>query len=182
MLRSRKYRFIYFAPRKTGSTSIDDVLRKCFDDLEEVNMNRHEMILPKDCEHYVTFMSVRNPYSRFLSLYNFYYGKPSCPTIQEQAKVLGINEEWRYRSMYDEWHTPPHPWCVPIRIDYVVHLETLEKDFNQLPFVTRKMSMPRLTVSSKIESSLLPHIAKIVREFYDKDFEFFGYDRPRIHL
>jgi len=184
MLRSHKHRFIYFAPRKTGSTSIHTTLNKHFDDLEQVNMNRHQMILPKSCRSYVTFMSVRNPYSRFLSLYNFFYDKPvhaGChyDSIQKRAELLGGDEEWRYKSMYDELHTSPERGCVPMRVDYVVHLETLEKDFNQLPFITDKISMPHMTISKKRASVLSSKVARMVREFYAKDFEFFGYDPDR---
>lgn len=180
MVISHEYRFIYFAPRKTGSTSIYVTLNEKFG-AEEVEKRRHEMVLPKKFEDYVTFMSVRNPYSRFLSLYNFFYGKSDhsgChyDTIEKRSGVLGKDEEWRYKSMYDEFHTPPRKGCVPIRVDHLVHLETLDRDFNQLPFVTDRVDMPHFTMSIKRECRLHGLVHQRVRRFYAKDFEFFGYD------
>src|SRR4051812_32524350 len=74
MVISHKYKFIYFAPVRTASTSLWCLLRDNFE-AEEMGVDkwkRHETFLPKDYESYFTFMSVRNPYTRYVSSYSFF--------------------------------------------------------------------------------------------------------------
>ena len=65
---------------------------------------------------------------------------------------------------------------MPIRIDALVHAETLSDDFHKLPFVTKKIDLPRLNVSPKIVSVVPLQVYDFVKQYHREDFEYFGYD------
>jgi hypothetical protein len=181
MLISHLYQFVYFAPTKTGSTSISSVLMDNFVaeefavDEESEKTTRHAMWFPKEFEHYTTFASVRNPFTRALSLYNFF--KEPHETIWEFA------DRRQSRSVY-EWLWPEQRWsdrpipegCVPVRLDNFVRLESLSDDFHNLPFVDQEVVFPHYTPSYKTRVAYPPLLQDLVRETCREDFELFGYD------
>jgi|LSQX01.2.fsa_nt_gb hypothetical protein len=163
MVISHRYQFIYFAPKKTGSTSLTHVLCKEFE-AETYGKGsadgRHDMVWPSEWRRYTTFATVRNPFTRFLSMYNFYGQDEDLRSfIQTNGCRLSIAEE-----------------LASLRIDFVIRLETLVRDFHRLPFVGRIYSIPRWTISRKAKTELDDYAICFVRDRYHDDFVQFGYN------
>lgn len=134
---------------------------------------RHEMNLPREWEHYFAFTTVRNPYTRFASLYKFYY-EPEQKRIESILDIFWAR--YRLKPIWDcLWEDPPMDGCVPIRLDAVLRLESLQDDFNALPFVDRFIQLPRWNYSQG--SALYGRtLQQQVQMYYAKDFIYFGYD------
>ena len=171
MIVSHSYRFVYFPPMKTATSTLWDVLRKHFN--AKVFWGRHVCLLPKSYEHYFTFASVRNPYSRAISAYNYVNREqPDNP-----LPILDLLDVNIFPSMHTSiFRQPIGSGFMPIRIDALVHAETLSDDFHKLPFVTKKIDLPRLNVSPKIVSVVPLQVYDFVKQYHREDFEYFGYD------
>lgn len=131
------------------------------------------MVFPKEYEYYTTFVTVRNPYSRFLSIYNFY--APEGMGVWEFIR----NPRNRFKKMpiAKLLAQRPIPGSLRVRIDYVLKVESLKEDFSNLPFVMREYDIPKYNLNTnKRITSYTPSIAAWVRNHYRKDFERFGYD------
>jgi hypothetical protein len=175
MIVSHKHRFVYFAPRRTGSSTITHLLQTKFDAKIfsfGTDYCRHEMLLPKEWSDYYAFVSVRNPYVRFASLFRFYYLEEG-KSIDD---ILDISHlEYRVRPVADWlWGNTPED-CAPIRIDQVIRLENIREDFHSLPFVKQSVWLP--VWNSKGGSGLYGRsLQNRVRKYYAKDFIYFGYN------
>lgn len=173
MVISHRYRFVYFAPRRTGTTTLTDVLVQHFEAKIfsfGYDCPRHEMNLPTAYAGYFAFVSVRNPYTRLASLSSFY-----CPSNSDVEDVF--NEPgWRIRPICDSlWQDPPLPCCSRIRIDAIVRLESLEEDFHALPFVQRRIKLPHWNAGKGMR--LFSHkLQQRTRKYYERDFSYFGYN------
>ena len=125
---------------------------------------RHDMTWPQEFIQYVSFATIRNPYTRFLSQFHFF----------------GHNQSVE-RFAYGEWATMLKELS-GVRLDYVVRLECLEEDFQKLPFVTKKRKFEHWTKSEKRRVSYGESIQKLVRERCQRDFEVFDYDPDDISV
>lgn len=179
MIISHKYRFIYFAPVKTATTSLLKVFTHFFE-AEVVGSgdgdNRHEIFLPRKYEDYFTFVSVRNPYERALSGFNHLNRTEDVDVMDCIALKTHL-----LPSMYDSIFRSSVPTnSIPVRLDAILHQETLQTDFDDLPFMDKQIRLPFLNVSPKKRIALGCLASQYIREFYQKDFEFFGYDLGHI--
>jgi hypothetical protein len=128
------------------------------------NNPRHDMTWPKEFVQYVSFATIRNPYTRFLSFSNFFgHGQP----IEQFAR--------------GGW-PPMLKELEGVRLDYVVRLESLQDDFRKLPFVKKRHPFVHWTQSEKLRVSYGPTTQKLVRERCRRDFEVFGYDPDDISV
>jgi hypothetical protein len=181
MIISHEHRFIYFAPVKTGTASMIQVLSQNFAAFKMGypdsgagwhygRFPQHVMIFPDAFDDYVTFVTVRNPYTRFPSLYNFFSQDGADPFLFAESNVA--------EPMVDAiWGSPWVPMGFsPPRIDHVLRLETLERDFNRLPFVKSHMQVPHGNKAKRRILTVTPAIQEMIRERYKSDFEYFGYD------
>ena len=66
------------------------------------------------------------------------------------------------------------------RLDALIHLETIEQDLNQLPWVNDDWPVPHINATRYSMPCWWEQYRdseeKFVEEIYAKDFEFFGYD------
>ena len=182
MIISHTHRFIYFGPPRTGSTSLTTLFVDRFDgeysyrsdcDLAPgrfetlSGLAQHQIILPLEYVDYLTVLSVRNPYARFLSMFSFFRKRTGIETIEEYFPHAQppISLELK--------HTPPG--CAPIRIDRIIRVESLHADVNALPFVREPVELPH---ERKTQSELMPltrQIVDFVNNVYRADFETFSY-------
>jgi hypothetical protein len=167
MIISHEHKFIYFAPMKTATTSIISFLRSNFG-AEDVG-GRHDCFLPKEWEHYFTFASVRNPFHRALSGW-VYFELQKNPSPRKKPI-----EQW----VVTPWFKPMVECLSEVRVDAVVHVESLKEDLMSLPFVQRDIELPCLNCSDYEPATQFvfsPQLADIIRCKYRKDFEMFGYN------
>ena len=181
MLISHTHKFIYFGPPRTGSTSLCSVFKSQFDGeyhyrpeldprperfMTATGRAQHQICLPTEWRDYLTILSVRNPYTRFLSLFALFGHRHGCKTPADYyAKVEP--------PVCDELDAT-YAGCVPTRVDKIIRLETIQEDFNALPFVGPEVIIPH-EAESRDFVTMTPDIRDFVNETYARDFERFEY-------
>ena len=186
MLISHDHRFVYLAPIRTGSTSISAILCDVFgatiytDQFFGVDpYPRHDIGLPKQYEDYFVFASVRNPYDRAISAYNWINRSMVTPVQVSETLI----DPPLMRTLFDTiFDNPIQENCVPVRLDAYLKLETLEEDFQKLPFVNQLQRFPHENAAPKIIDTLDDTSIDYVQKHYQKDFEYFGYDIVKLYL
>lgn len=168
MIISHEHKFLYYAPQKTGTSSIESLLFRKFgaNSLGDSSFPRHDMFFCKEYQEYFNFVSVRNPFTRFISSFNFF--SKNGETIEEWVRRRWVPEPITDRLFFRGDN---------IRIDAIIHQETLEQDFNNLPFVKTYHKLPVTNVTPDIKiTTLPPDVMEFVRKKYFYDFKFFGYN------
>ena len=200
-----KFKFIYTKIGKTGSTSIEGILKQqsgdnyhsghyhLLDDLSEVTRN------------YFKFAFVRNPWDRCVS--RFFYTKSKCDVNDgiDRGAYRGSNFNDFIRSegefsLLTDWcnhspnlqrifgnHSPfdkQLDWISDkdgnVLADYIGKLETMQNDFN---IICDKIGIPQQQLPHKNKSKHKHYTEyyddetkEIVAEKYAKDIEYFGYE------
>ena len=163
MVFSHKFKYVYFAIPKTASTSIIEVLIKEYDGQFWDKGDKHENLLPLTMNDYFCFASVRNPYQRGISAYNYINRKRDVPlnfcTCRDRFHLISMSRYLslpltirRYATINDNanvFNLPISPDYILPRLDYTVAVESLENDFNRLPFVNKRHTLPYLNQSIK---------------------------------
>ena len=174
MIVSHKHKFVYFAPVKTASTSIHKALEQfdiqIYHTSSKENWARHQMYFPHEIREYFTFVSVRNPYHRFLSMYNHFSKEDE--TIEEYS----YGNDNRKSSIFDEVLSKMIP------INAILRTETLEKDFNNLPFVKNYTHLTHENVSNKKLNRLSEYAIDYVNRKYHLDFLLFSYKKTNVKI
>ncbi len=135
MLVSHRYKFVYIAPPRTGSLSLHDFFYGNIPELEVIPGNQHhEVKLTSDLDSYAKIISVRNPYTRFLSLYRYGKNHPdNAKFLTQEYFETFVKEHVELRST---WFTQKiqMDYIRDIPIDFVIHLENTGEDIRKLPF------------------------------------------------
>lgn len=138
-------------------------------------------ILPPMFENYFKFCTVRNPYDRFVSFCRFI----NRDNRLMQTDLLGtmkkiISDRKNHRRIL---FRPQFEFVTDkdenLLVDYVCRFENLQSDFDK---VCEKLNFPKTnlkktnsTDSINYQSFYDEELTAMVREFYLKDFEIFGY-------
>ncbi len=190
MVYSDKFRVVYIAPPKTGTRSIVNILKDYNFD-KESNIEHLEKV-PDKLKKYYTFITIRNPYDRAVSLWWFHFKreqrkpifdyfnfiKETDGTLEKFLQWL-INNKGQKEKGY-RFTLTQADYLKNNRIDKVVYMEELEKDFNSLPFIKTSVTLPTinraidLKVNPKTKSSF-DYIEQkeldLINEYYKEDFE-----------
>lgn len=189
---SEKYKFVYLAIPKTGSTSIRRILRQKYG--ATILRDGHDNIIPDKFKNFFTFTCVRNPYHRAVSCYYHIHRKTN--------EIIPLKECWHKFHMIsmceylsnlyqlDHFAYPQDDaskyWIgsANIRLDAFIKLESLEEDFSKLPFVNQRIKFPKENTVQKqvlLGSSKFVEIPqKLIEEVpvrYKEDFIRFNYDQ-----
>lgn len=126
-----------------------------------------------------TFTSVRNPYSRAVSMYQLkMWGDEK--TFKDFCKKI---EQEKYPSKAAKWHSTTLTEHIVdgdcLKVDFVIRLENLERDFG---IVCDKIGIPQQKLSHHNVSKHKHYTEyydnesrEIIEEKYGKDIEYFGY-------
>ena len=188
MIVSDEYKFLYFPPVKTGTQSIwhllekkynayilgieDEFKREAFGVRKEPKI--HQMFFLEKHKDYTTFISVRNPYDRFISIFNYFIRKKPYEKIENYMKP-----ELKVKSISEQLYGDLMPNCIPIRLDYIIKLESIEEDFNKLPFLKQKESLPVENISVKKVTKLTTELEVFVENKFALDFINFNYQTKK---
>lgn len=176
MVISHKHRFIYFAPMKTGSSTIALALQHWLEakplGFPGACAPTHDIYMPREYADYYTFVTVRNPYTRFISAYNYF--------SREGESMRGWIDRHFIRPITEELFFKPLPTnvdAVRIKIDTFLRLETLSEDFHKLPFAEPHIHIGCLNPARvKKTFELTEKDIKWMKNLYKNDFDVFGYD------
>lgn len=189
MVFSHKFRYVYFAPPKTASSSIIDVLVNKYDGQFWGRADKHENLLPLSLVDYFCFTSVRNPYQRGISAYNYLNRKRQAPlplsVCKNRFHLISMTDYFsiplrirRFVTVGDDLSTflslLPVGFVMP-RLDHYIKVESLEEDFSMLPFVSGKQNVPRLNQSVR-DLGCHEEIFDFIRLHHQQDFARFGYE------
>lgn len=132
-------------------------------------------------KHETSYTVVRNPYTRFLSMYNFLYGVFSMTPKEFYDYVVDqINKDTRTAFFYK-----PQAFYVcsegKIAVDIILRYETLSDDFEKM------CTLYNLDYTLDISNKSTKYMSfnefyeqldsELVYELYKNDFELFGYSR-----
>jgi hypothetical protein len=137
---SEKYKFLWWAPERTGSRGTANVLSyfdfklngKVVSDSTTYHYT-HQCLYDNQYDDYKIIGNVRNPYGRVLSIFQNYGGEPK------------INRELFKQYLFDKVTNGKDSEIIhrPNFIktpDYVLRLEHLEEDYSKLPFVKNRFT------------------------------------------
>lgn len=189
MIISPKYKFVFIATEKTGSTSIHQTLLNCVKDEDLVNNStialgdKHiscQQLLEQrpQCKNYFKFAFVRNPWDRVVSWYNFSMkiknpnkgrnitGKDFLSFILEFQNIWGNEQQNQYN--FTE--------CC----DFIGRFENLQDDFNticdKIGILQQKLPYKNKTTHKHYSEYYDDETKQIVAEVFAKDIEYFGYE------
>jgi hypothetical protein len=152
---------------------------------------RHVCQVPEECRDYFVFAVVRNPYALELSRYNYWpdskewYWRGGVPWpkrttfseyLRDYAPTFGLTYWTLYKQCNDPWIGRG---CVPFDLGAVIKLESLDEDFNALPFVKTPIRIPVRNASKNPLPSRYVKMEDVDRvyEMRKDDFLNFGYDK-----
>ncbi len=203
MIISNKHKYVYLACPKTGSSTTVNLLHDHYGG-KYVRDSRgsyvgHKRDVPKKCENFFVFSTVRNPYPRMVSLW---WEDTSGPMkkrrvwVRRKESYAWVDNK-RFGMRFYDWleHIRINKrqiFCSQteffslVNLDCVVHLERFDQDFAKLPFVS---SLPEIDVIGRAGESKGslghygdyrdyykdPKVAERLRELCHEDFRKFGY-------
>jgi len=125
------------------------------------------------------FSSVRNPYSRAVSMYKHWSWNPA-KTFKDFCNSIKKEE---YPSKSAKWHSSTLTEHIVddgyLKVDFVIKLENLQQDFN---IICDKIGIPHQQLPHKNKTKHKHYTEyyddetrQIVGEIYSRDIEYFGY-------
>ena len=198
MIVCHKHKFVYFNIPKTGTNSIEELFKKRFKGNIfkpkgrgiTSGMKTHFRGVPVGVEHFDRIISVRNPYTRVLSMYNFEKSKGKgknlwgrkpfvsyCEWVLKLTQIHDFDEpaDSAYRYFSCSKYGKLNGWQKFIR------MENLIEDINGLGY-GEVGKIPHINPSHgrSWDQVKTPEIIEIINEWADDDFELFGYQREEI--
>jgi hypothetical protein len=149
------------------------------------------------CRDFFKYGFVRNPYSRFNSLYNYFrnmseqhvFYKFNVAIIRVVREYEDINDfcaNFNKLQLRNNFHFRPQiayfkSVCPDYQVDFIGKYENLQKDFDMLcdTVGVGRCVLP-IANSSGVSNKMLVNYSResenIIREFYQEDFSYFGYE------
>lgn len=172
--------YVFISTPKCATHTMYDVLRKDFGGKRLKPYHRRE-VLEAD-QNKFRFTIVRNPYSRAVCMWwimtnSKFYSEPYHKTVRRKNLLdylkwvmIPSNQVRRMKILtwtQSQWH--------PEKIKFI-KLETLQQDFDNLPFVDKKVKLPRHLKRTPEGLNVLTDEAKVlIREWCAEDFRRFDY-------
>ena len=203
MIISHKYKFIFIATPKTGTTSIESALNKFEEDvaltkgaddrgnpsLKHITLENLKLNCCKNIDDYFSFSFCRNPWERHLSIFKYYkkmvahWGdnpgqwKKVCEGYKQLVDDFDdFNEFVEGRPNFKELQTR---WITG-NIDFVGKTENLQQDFNIAcdKIGINEIELPHLNMSNKIHYQEVYNNQSIdiVAKAYKNDIDYLGYE------
>lgn len=182
MLISRLRRFVYLGSPKTGSTSLHEWLSHpllCERPWCPNDSGQHDMEPPDDARAFFTFASVRNPYSRAVSLWRHSLSASSmessvipCLGFAEFVEWLPIAPKFYAASQAD--------WLAENRLDAIVRIEQIASVLAIPPIAPCAVNLPPIprlnaTAHEGWRTYYDRWLARAICQYFVRDFVRFGY-------
>ena len=185
MIISPKYKFVFIANSKTGSTTIHKTLLNCVKDEDLINNStialgdKHisctDLIEQRpQYKDYFKFAFVRNPWDRVVSWYFFVKNN----TDSRSTKNISFKEIIKTKSKV--WTGPKQfQYEFTKKSDFIGKTENIQEDFD---IICDKIGIPQQTLPHR-NTTKHKHYTEyydeetksIVAEVFTKDIEYFGY-------
>ena len=188
MIISDKFKFVYIDVPKTGSVSFERSFRENFSGKTVYpnhgkNLSKHCRKIPEHAKDYTTVVSVRNPYTRAISLYSYHLRATGMTTAEysfENFLDMIINNQEKYEKDNYLMYLSLHRYLSPIPLaesTHFIQLENAETQMNNLPFVSKSIKMPhRNDTKEKNNIEFSDTVIDKIKTWAGRDFELGGYD------
>lgn len=172
MIVNAKRRWVYVGAPKTGSSTLHCLL--AFPPFNGVASECQHDSVPPD-ESYRTFISVRNPYSRAVSLYSHYQ--------KIEGRQLGFEEFLRLllggsATGALRYHQTQAAFYRGLRADAMIRLESIHFNLHELQLVGEPFIVPWENRLTDVAWQWLyedRRLLGLVRDWAGEDFERYGY-------
>lgn len=193
---SNDFRIVYLSPPRTGSNSVaSQLVKPPFNAVvATTDGSPHDVVWRGIYRNYTTFITVRHPYVRAVSLWRFTCYQAICKPVDR------LTRHWRrvyleglpsfegflrfpylQSALYGAWRCSWHLEQVPKQVDHVVYQERLRQDIAKIPKL-KGIAVPhinggpanRYTWDHFYEQA--PVCLDLVRDLWGEDFERFGYE------
>ena len=189
MIISPKYKFVFIANTKTGSTSIHKTLLDCVKDKNLINESKHNLgdkdkHLPctklieqyPQYKDYFKFAFVRNPWDRVVSWYVFC---KKSPFVSRNTSNISFKEFIETRP--NIWRGPKQfQYEFTKKCEFIGKTENIQKDFNKIcdtiGIPRQKLPHRNATKHKHYTDHYDDDTRGIVAEVFTKDIEYFGYE------
>lgn len=194
MIISDKYKYIFISTQKTGSQSFFKFLPEHFNGVRNNVGGHHSTQIPKniDINEYTIFSTCKNPYERAFSIW--FVLMNNKPYKVEWLKILKDDTFLTFCKFISEHGNSPLPVkrapsvAIPQYIWYTylpektipLHIENIDEEFNKLPFVDKKVKIPRINKKGTeltFKDAASDEIVHYLNIWANEDFEKFGYER-----
>lgn len=192
MILSYEHKAVFLAVPRTASRSITAWLTERGP--TKVFGPYHGRDVPSDCAHWFTFAVVRHPYTRAVSFWlhtqssanSWVLGNNDGGVVDNLFTRSGGIQSFENFASWLAKKRPDDPlewgnqstFIHGIRLNRLLHFETLQKDFRKLPFTTRRTMLPKIGAQLS-NNDWTQHYnersLQAVRGWAEKDFENFGY-------
>jgi hypothetical protein len=176
--------FAYVGPPKTASTSLHEWLSQpllCERLWNPKQGDQHESQVPPEARGFFTFASIRNPYSRAVSLWchglaSGEMDRPPIPRFEFPEFVERLPDAAKF---YGASQTE---WLSGIQLDAVLRIERIEEILDLPPFSPLKNALepiPRLnfTEHEQWQRYYDRRLAEMIFRHFREDFDAFGYGK-----
>ncbi len=192
-----KWGLIFIQIPKNASMSIHYTMANLTDSLhshmtyiQEMSMNDPELFLS-----YFSFACIRNPYDRFVSIYEYRTNGANDPEHIEFAKLIDKIYTTGYMEFdhMDLAYYPQYGFITIkdiILVDDLIRYEDINNEWKRIVKIINSRGNPwRLKdtlqyenitpskIGKKWQSYYTPETAEMVYQIYKKDFELFGYEK-----
>lgn len=203
MIVSHRFRCVYMAVPKTGTTSVRSALEMIggepfvwgdeagewqFDTshLPQRSALKHICALPKELSGYSIIASVRNPYDRQISRYLEGIKNRHDPT-QKHFEEYTLGSRTNFGVSCSGWLAPRHSppaGCIRYKVDHLLKMETIGEDFNRLPFVHDSVDFPceNIRETSGNDLCFTPKMQRRLAQVWKRDFEEFNYEEEECYF
>lgn len=189
MIISHQHQVIFLANPKCASMTIAKVLKENFGAV--MYGGHHGNEIPEQYRGYFTFSVIRNPYSRHVSLYrqiyrthiNRYHDPVGTQKMSFPEFVSFWEEATQGKDKPDEMTQLDFLWGKDHQRKGAVQFirfERLEKAFNHLPFIKKKITLPTVNASQTYrwqDYYTDPAIRERVYRWFQEDFEQLDYPK-----
>ena len=169
-----KIRFSH--PTKTGGSSVQKIVKEKY---EYVTHNHkplctYAQVVSQEIEF--SFATIRNPYERVISMYNYF------SIIHKDYSLNEFINNLVSPSLNRLWLLPQHYYVenATYKVDDIIRFESYEDDWKRIIQQTLGIKKEPIHVNqtkTKLITNLKGQQKEKVYEFYKKDFDLLGYDK-----
>ena len=163
---------LVFTPSKTGSSSVHYALtgRDGGRWMLNAEMYQHSNKVPERYEHYKRYLLVRNPYTRFQSMWGHHQrdcmaGKRDPGTIEQLAERCVNTDEWFFSNITDIYGDSGWEWYWQI--------EHIQDCLSQAGI---PVWVPHINRNTFAKKDLSQEVVEILRPWAEPDCEAFNYN------
>ncbi len=184
-------KFVYYAPPKTGTTTLDTIFRErgFIGTKERDDKHRITDAVALASQGYHFFITIRNPFTRLVSCWRYIQVRKQWSTIPHQVmheELSGVS--FRDFVLNTNWSVEPLANMLRPQTDYLkampichqmIRMESFDQGVRALPFLPNDQAVPfkNSTVGDTADKHYGLQVAQHVADFYRDDFQAFGYSQ-----